>query len=90
MLLFGLVVIGTTLFMLLMICLIITCVKRKRISQNAIAPTMNIIQRRISGSAHQSVSSQADRKAMIQDTSSEVSEESEPVPYFRKVGKGYK
>lgn len=89
-LLFGLVVIGTTLFMLLMICLIITCVKRKRISQNAIAPTMNIIQRRISGSAHQSVSSQADRKAMIQDTSSEVSEESEPVPYFRKVGKGYK
>lgn len=85
MLLFGLVLIGTTLFMLLMICLIITCVKKKRINQNAIAPTMNIIQRRISGSAHHSVSSQADRKAMIQDTSSEVSEESDPVPYFRKV-----
>lgn len=83
--LFGLVVIGTTLFMLMMICLIVTCVKKKRINQNAIAPTMNIIQRRISGSAHQSISSQADRKAMIQDTSSEVSEESEPVPYFRKV-----
>jgi hypothetical protein len=71
--------------MLMMICLIVTCVKKKRINQNAIAPTMNIIQRRISGSAHHSVSSQADRKAMIQDTSSEVSEESEPVPYFRKV-----
>jgi hypothetical protein len=84
-LLFGLVVVGTTLFMLMMICLIVTCVKKKRINQNAIAPTMNIIQRRISGSAHHSVSSQADRKAMIQDTSSEVSEESEPVPYFRKV-----
>lgn len=84
-LLFGLIVAGTTLFMLMMICLIITCVKKKRISQNAIAPTINIIQRRISGSAHHSVSSQADRKAMIQDTSSEVSEESEPVPYFRKV-----
>lgn len=85
MLLFALVVIGTTLFMLLMICLIITCVKKKRINQNTIAPTMNIIQRRISGSAQQSVSSQADRKAMIQDTSSEVSEETEPIPYFRKV-----
>ena len=85
MLLFGLVVTGTTLFMLMMICLIITCVKRKRVNQTAIAPTMNIIQRRISATAHHSVSSQADRKAMIQDTSSEVSEESEPVPYFRKV-----
>jgi hypothetical protein len=71
--------------MLMMICLIGTCVKRKRIHQNAIAPTMNIIQRRISASAHQSVSSHADRKAMIQDTSSEVSEESDPAPYFRKV-----
>lgn len=69
----------------MMICLIITCVKKKRISQTTIAPTMNIIQRRISASAHHSVSSQADRKAMIQDTSSEVSEESDPVPYFRKV-----
>lgn len=84
-LLFGLVVVGTTLFMLLMICLIVTCVKKKRINQNAIAPAVNIIQRRISGSAHHSVGSQADRKAMIQDTSSEVSEESDPVPYFRKV-----
>lgn len=85
MLLFGLVVVGLTLFMLMMICLIVTCVKKKRINQNAIAPTMNIIQRRISGSAHHSVSSHADRKAMIQDTSSEASEESDPVPYFRKV-----
>lgn len=85
MLLFGLVVIGTTLFMLMMICLIVTCVKKKRINQNAVAPTMNIIQRRISGSAQQSVSSHADRRAMIQDTSSEVSADSDPVPYFRKV-----
>lgn len=85
-LLFALVVIGTTLFMLLMICLIITCIKRKRVNQNAIAPAMNIIQRRISTSAHQSVSSHADRKAMIQDTSSETSLEPEPIPYFRKVG----
>jgi hypothetical protein len=84
-LLFGLIIAGTTLFMLMMICLIVTCVKKKRINQNAIAPTINIIQRRISGSAHHSVSSHADRKAMIQDTSSEVSEESEPAPYFRKV-----
>lgn len=68
-----------------MICLIITCVKKKRINQNAIAPTMNIIQRRISGAAHQSVSSHADRKMMIQETSSEASGESEPVPYFRKA-----
>jgi hypothetical protein len=60
-LLFGLIVVGMTLFMLMMICLIITCVKKKRISQTTIAPTMNIIQRRISGSAHHSVSSQADR-----------------------------
>jgi len=71
--------------MLLMICLIVTCVKKKRINQNSIAPAMSIIQRRISGSAQHSVSSKADRKAMIQDTSSEVSEESDPVPYFRKV-----
>ena len=68
-----------------MVCLIITCVKKKRINQNTIAPAVNIIQRRISGSAHHSAGSQADRKAMIQDTSSEVSEESDPVPYFRKV-----
>jgi len=46
---------------------------------------MSIIQRRISGSAHHSVGSNADRKAMIQDTSSEASEEQEPAPYFRKV-----
>lgn len=70
--------------MLLMICLILTCVKKKKVNQVA-APAINIIQRRISGSAHQSVSSKADKRAMIQDTSSEVSEESEPVPYFRKV-----
>lgn len=90
MLLFGLVIAGLTLFMLLMICIIITCVKKKRVNQNAIAPAaMNIIQRRISSTAHHSVSSNADRKAMIQDTSSEASDGIEPAPYFRKVRKFY-
>ncbi|KAG5683804.1 hypothetical protein PVAND_013068 [Polypedilum vanderplanki] len=84
-LLFGLIVTGLTLFMLLMICIIITCVKKKRVNQNAIGPAaMNIIQRRISSTAHHSVSSNADRKAMIQDTSSEASEGHDPAPYFRK------
>lgn len=46
---------------------------------------MNIIQRRISSTAHNSVSSNTDRRAMIQDTSSEASEDIEPAPYFRKV-----
>jgi hypothetical protein len=84
--LFGLVVTGLTLFMLLMICIIITCVKKKRVNQNAIGPAaMNIIQRRISSTAHHSVGSNTDRKAMIQDTSSEASEGHDPAPYFRKV-----
>lgn len=85
MLLFGLVIAGLSLFTLLMICIIITCVKKKRVNQNAIAPAMNIIQRRISNSAHHSINSNTDRKAMIQDTSSEASEEIDPAPYFRKV-----
>lgn len=71
--------------MLLMICLIITCVKQKRIQQSSIAPAINIVQRRISGSGNHSVGSHTDRRAMIQDTSSEASEETEPVTYFRKV-----
>ncbi len=85
MLLFGLVIAGLTLFMLLMICIITTCVKKKRVNQKAIAPAMNIIQRRISSTAHNSVSSNTDRRAMIQDTSSEASEDIDPAPYFRKV-----
>lgn len=68
-----------------MICIIVTCVKKKRVNQNAIAPAMNIIQRRISSTANHSVSSNTDRKAMIQDTSSEASDGIEHAPYFRKV-----
>ena len=86
MLLFALVIIGLSLFMLLMICVIVTCIKRKNINQNAsMGPAINILQRRISSTGNHSVSSKLDRKAMIQDTSSEMSEESETVPYFRKV-----
>lgn len=60
--------------------------KKKRVNQNAIGPAaMNVIQRRMSSTAHHSVGSTADRKAMIQDTSSEASEEHEQAPYFRKV-----
>lgn len=86
MLLFGLIIAGLTLLSLLMICIIVTCVKKKRVNQTTIRPaTMNIIQRRISSGGHHSNSSNTDRKAMIQDTSSEASEEQEPAPYFRKV-----
>lgn len=85
MLLFGLVITGLTLFTLLMICIIVTCVKKKKINQTSLAPAMNVIQRRISSAAHHSVGSNTDRKAMIQDTSSEASVEQEPAPYFRKV-----
>lgn len=69
-----------------MICVIVTCIKRKNVNQNAsLGPAINILQRRISSTGNHSVSSKMDRKAMIQDTSSEMSEESETVPYFRKV-----
>lgn len=88
-LLFVLLIVGTTLFTLLMICIIVTCSKKGRANQNtSVGPAINVLQRRISGAAgNRSNSSKMDKKAMIPDTSSEASEESEVVPYFRKVKK---
>lgn len=73
-----------------MICIIVTRAKKGRVNQHSsLAPAINVLQRRISAAGNRSTSSKMDKKAMIEDTSSETSDtrQSEVVPYFRKVNK---
>lgn len=86
-LLIALVTLGAILFALLLICIIATCVqKRRRPNNRLINAGVGVLQsqhKTVSG--HHSQSSKIDKKAIIHDTSSETSEDTNTLPYIANV-----
>lgn len=84
MLLIGLVTLGTLLFTLLLICLILTCAKRKP-HNPGITHGMSFMPQRLATNGRRG--STMDRRAMIQETSSEgsQSDSNNTLPYIAKV-----
>lgn len=79
-LLIALVTLGTILFALLLVCIILTCVRKSTNSGNANG--MSFFPQRVSNQHHRSA---ADRRAMIADTSSESSQsDTNTLPYVAK------
>lgn len=98
-LLVGLIAIGGILFALLIICLILTCWKRNRPNRrHPLVPGINTLphktltchgQGKMSNlSAH--ASSKGDKRAMIEDTCSETSDDSCQLPYVTRKVRGKK
>ncbi|GLV34887.1 uncharacterized protein CBL_09367 [Carabus blaptoides fortunei] len=84
-LLIALVTLGTILFTLLLICIILTCVKRRRPENTGIASGMSFLPHRAVVTGRRAGT--LDRRAMIQDTSSEGSD---TLPYVPKKNKKLK
>lgn len=94
MLLVGLIALGSILFALLLICLILTCWKRKRplSRRRNVVPGIDILPHKTltchgqskSTSLGGDTSSKLDKRAMIDDTSSETSDDSCQLPYVAK------
>lgn len=92
---FALLTLGGVLFALLLICIILTCWKRRgpQAVRNGMIPGVGILPHKTLTSHKQSgratssgidSSSKLDRRAMIEDTSSETSEDSCQLPYVTK------
>lgn len=79
-LLIALVTLGAILFTLLLICIVLTCVKRRRPENTGIASGMSFLPHRAVVTGRRAGT--LDRRAMIQDTSSEGSD---TLPYVPKV-----
>ncbi|KAJ8963665.1 hypothetical protein NQ314_005456 [Rhamnusium bicolor] len=80
-LLIALVTLGTVLFALLLICIILTCVRRKP-RKAGVASGMSFLPQRVGNSGNRGT---LDRRAMIQDTSSEDSRsETNTLPYIQQ------
>lgn len=87
-LLVGLIALGGILFALLLICIILTCWKHNRPNgrRRTVVPGIDILPHKtltVHGSASKTGTLQ-DRRAMIEDTSSEASEDSLQLPYVAK------
>lgn len=74
-LLIALVTLGTILVVLLMICVILTCCRKKPKNTKRISSGMSFLPQRVNN---------IDRRAMIQDTSSEDSRSETNLPYVKK------
>lgn len=89
MLLVGLIALGGILFALLLICIILTCWKHNRPNngrRRTVVPGIDILPHKtltVHGSGSKTGTLQ-DRRAMIEDTSSETSEDSLQLPYVKK------
>lgn len=90
MLLVGLIALGGILFALLLICIILTCWKHNRPNgggrRRTVVPGIDILPHKtltVHGSGSKTGTLQ-DRRAMIEDTSSETSEDSLQLPYVTK------
>jgi type IV secretory pathway VirB10-like protein len=78
-LLIGLVTLGAILFTLLLFCIMMACVKKRKPNNRNRPMTVSILPH----SSHRSTTSKKiDKKAMILDTSSETSEESAQLPPY--------
>lgn len=86
-LLIALVTLGAILFALLLMCIIATCVQKRRRPNNRLINTgIGIIPtNHKSVTGHHSQSSKIDKKAIIHDTSSETSEDTNTLPYVANV-----
>lgn len=86
-LLIALVTLGAILFALLLMCIIATCVQKRRRPNNRLINTaigvLPTNHKSISGLHSQS--SKIDKKAIIHDTSSETSEDTTTLPYVANV-----
>lgn len=82
-LLIALVTLGTILFVLLFVCIIITCVKKKP-QKSRVSGTIGFLPQR---GGNQARGGKMDRRAMIEDTSSEDSrsETNSVPPYVQQV-----
>lgn len=86
--LIALVTLGAILFALLLICIIATCVQKRRrpnnrFNNNSAIGVLQSQHKQVSG--HHSQSSKIDKKAIIHDTSSETSEDTNTLPYIANV-----
>lgn len=87
-LLVGLIMLGGVLFVLLLVCIILTCWKHNRPNgrRRTVVPGIDILPHKtltVHGSGSKTGTLQ-DRRAMIEDTSSETSEDSLQLPYVAK------
>lgn len=80
--LIALITVGLILFMLLLICLIMTCCKRKQ-PNNRTLVGMGLVSNKLVASQRT-----MDRRAMIQETSSETSDDTHTLPYDRNKVRG--
>lgn len=86
-LLVGLIALGGILFALLLVCIILTCWKHNRPTRRrTVVPGIDILPHKtltVHGSGSKTGTLQ-DKRAMIEDTSSEASEDSCQLPYVAK------
>lgn len=75
--LIALITVGLILFLLLLICSIMTCCKRKR-PNNRTLVGMGLVSNKLVANQRT-----MDRRAMIQETSSETSDDTHTLPYDR-------
>lgn len=87
MLLVGLIALGGILFALLLICIILTCWKHNRPNgrRRTVVPGIDILPHKtLTVHSGSKTGTLQDRRAMIEDTSSETSEDSLQLPYVAK------
>lgn len=92
MFLVGLVALGGILFALLVVCCILTCWKRSQNRRRNVVPGIDILPHKTltchsqgkTSTLNGASSSRCDRRAMINDTSSEASDDSCHLPYVTK------
>ncbi|XP_031622418.1 uncharacterized protein LOC116340210 isoform X2 [Contarinia nasturtii] len=85
-LLVGLIALGGVLFALLLICIILTCWKHSRPNgrRRTVVPGIDILPHKTLTVHGSKTGTLQDRRAMIEDTSSETSEDSLQLPYVAK------
>lgn len=85
-LLVGLITLGGILFALLLVCIILTCWKHNRPPgrRRTVVPGIDILPHKTLTVHSGSKAGTVDRRAMIEDTSSETSEDSLQLPYVAK------
>lgn len=86
-LLVGLIALGGILFALLLVCIILTCWKHNRPNgrRRTVVPGIDILPHKtLTVHSGSKTGTLQDRRAMIEDTSSETSEDSLQLPYVAK------